>query len=102
MKVLSSRFSRKLTSTAIVAVAGVVTPAIADNWGCIDNCQTRAKSESDTVRNSAFQGRMALCQYASPAYSVCINDAISFANNQASDKFNSVMTSCANACYASV
>jgi hypothetical protein len=101
MKILSSKLSRTLTSSTILAVTGIVTPAIADPWACTDKCAGQAQIDASNAMSSAMFMAYEQCGGNANA-SYCMSLAQSTAKKAATAAFDSSMSACVNQCYASV
>jgi len=103
MKILSSKLSRKLTSSAFVAVAGIVTPAIADPWACQENCQSKAQIDAMNASNAAAMRVYYSCGPSTPqSTELCMMQAQAIISQAANDAFSRSMNACVSQCWASV
>lgn len=97
MKIISSRLPRKLTSSAIVAVAGVAFPAMAEMAICQSLCTSKAQSGALTAAQAAQYNYIKQCG----GGGLCWQTAGNLYGEAYSIAYGKIMSDCMNQCYGS-
>ena len=95
MKVISSKFPKNFTSSAIIAVAGMAFPAMADILACKANCESTSQSRA---MNDATQAQFNWVRGCGGS-SACWQASGSVFSAAYSTYMNGYMSSCMNQCY---